>query len=312
MVSKLNGSDYQLMELLDRDAKSSLKHLSSKLHISKPACGSKISRLQNKGIIEFISIVDYFLIGRNNVHIYLKLRGVKKEWYDSSVELLKNSENVVWIAEFFGDYDLGISIFYSTPYELKSTINQVYDLLGKYVIEDTKEFIMSQVVQGFCHNDDVMNRTIVPMSVQKDVLVLSNLEKKIVDLITLNARYTYREIGLALNKKPETIKKHILNLETKGVIKKYKLLIDFNKMGYIWSLCKLSIAKGTDIKKIIGEFALERRIPFISATLGNSIIIDFISQNYSELKSFLEEIKIRFNNITDFKVLNIDKIIKLE
>lgn len=114
-----------------------------------------------------------------------------------------------------------------------------------------------------------------------------------------------------LNKRPRTIKNHILNLKG-DIIKKYKILMNYNKMGYIWSLCILNISKEEGIKSLLKDLKSERRVPFISISLNKGIILDFISKDYSELKIFLEELKASNKEIEECKTLNIDKIHKIE
>jgi len=310
-VFKPNKKDLELLEILDKNSRASLREISSQLKISKQAINKKINNLKKRRIIKFLPIIDYFKLGYSNTHIYLKLRGIKKEEYGKIIKKLEGENNISWISQFFGDFDLGISIFYKSLKELKKTLKKIYELMGKYIIKEEKIFILKQYIQSFCINKEC-KREIIRMELSDEILNLSTIQKKILSKIKETGKFNYLNVSLDLKNKPETIKKHLQNLERKEVIKKYKVLIDYNKLGYIWSLCHLSIKKGGDISKLIKILNKEKRIPFISITLEDNIILDFLSKEYSELKSFLEELKWKNSEIFDYNILNVDKIFKLK
>jgi len=53
--------------------------------------------------------------------------------------------------------------------------------------------------------------------------------------------------------------------------------------------------------------------PFVSTTIENNIIFDYVSKNYNELKEFLDKLQIEFSKVIDaYKILSVLNLEKLE
>ena len=78
---------------------------------------------------------------------------------------------------------------------------------------------------------------------------VNSLDIEILKLLSKDGRLSLRKIAEELNKSPVTIKKHIDELEEKGIIRDYSASIDYEKLGYqIVALIELTISKGEMIK----------------------------------------------------------------
>ncbi len=75
---------------------------------------------------------------------------------------------------------------------------------------------------------------------------LGDLDLKILMKLSEDDRISLRQLGKELgNKSSVTIKKHIDDLEEKGIIKDYSVIIDYEKLGYdIVAIIELTIDKG--------------------------------------------------------------------
>lgn len=78
---------------------------------------------------------------------------------------------------------------------------------------------------------------------QKDI---TELELQILKKLSKDDRISLRQLGKELdNKSPVTIKRHVEELEKRGIIKNYSVNIDYEKLGYsIIALIELTISKG--------------------------------------------------------------------
>jgi len=86
---------------------------------------------------------------------------------------------------------------------------------------------------------------------------MKNLEKKVDEDLDINilkilgedGREFKSNIAEKLGHSPNTIKKHIDDMEAEGIIKSYGVQIDFEKLGYeIIALIELTISKGMMLK----------------------------------------------------------------
>lgn len=75
---------------------------------------------------------------------------------------------------------------------------------------------------------------------------LEDLDLKILKKLSEDDRISLRQLGRDLgNKSSVTIKKHIDNLEEKGIIRNYSVSLDYEKLGYeIVAIIELTISKG--------------------------------------------------------------------
>jgi len=308
---KLSLKDERLLELLDINSKSTLGFLADRLNLSKQAIRIKLKNITQKEIIiNYISIVDFFKLGYNNMHLYLTLQGIDKKIYNKKLEDLKKIREVIWIAELFGESNLGGSILYKNILELSKTLNRINKIFGQFIIHRELHLISKHLIFGI--NFVSKNSKSFEINQKEDILEIEKLDGAILSEIKNNSRFSYVDLSDKLQRKPETIKKHILLLEKRGIIRGYKVLFNYNKLGYLWNLCMLKITAGRDITNLLTHLKKEKRVPFISITVENHIIIDFLSRDYQELKEFLNFLKEKNEEIESYKILNVEKIIRLK
>ena len=85
---------------------------------------------------------------------------------------------------------------------------------------------------------------------------IDDLDLEILKILSIDSRKNKSAIAEELNRSPNTIIKHISNLEKNGVIKNYGAQIDYEKLGYnIIALIELTISKGKmlEIEQDLGK-----------------------------------------------------------
>jgi DNA-binding Lrp family transcriptional regulator len=74
---------------------------------------------------------------------------------------------------------------------------------------------------------------------------IDELDLEILKILSIDGRKNKSTIAEDLKRSPNTIIKHINNLEGEGVIKNYGVQIDYEKLGYdIIAIIELTISKG--------------------------------------------------------------------
>jgi Lrp/AsnC family transcriptional regulator, regulator for asnA, asnC and gidA len=75
--------------------------------------------------------------------------------------------------------------------------------------------------------------------------MIDNTNKAILNVLLENSRLSYRQIGKRVGVSVATVMNRVRELENKGIIKKYSVLLDYDKLGYdIEVIIDVRISKG--------------------------------------------------------------------
>ena len=120
---------------------------------------------------------------------------------------------------------------------------------------------------------------------------IDDLDLEILKILSIDSRKNKSAIADELNRSPNTIIKHINNLEKNGVIKNYGAQIDYEKLGYnIIALIELTISKGKmlEIEQDLGKNPDIFAVYDITGEYDALILARF--KNKGELSKMIKEI----------------------
>jgi len=105
-------------------------------------------------------------------------------------------------------------------------------------------------------------------------LEYDDLDKKILELLSMNSRLSVREISKIIDSSPPTVSRRIRRLEERGIIKGYVSIIEDEELGYdCRALLLIKVGGNSDPEKIIEEMKDNERICNLYTTVGNYDII---------------------------------------
>ena len=74
---------------------------------------------------------------------------------------------------------------------------------------------------------------------------IDNVDIEILKILSKDGRIAFNKIASELNKSPVTIKKHVEDLEEKGIIEGYGAHINFERLGYnIIAFIEITVSRG--------------------------------------------------------------------
>jgi DNA-binding Lrp family transcriptional regulator len=80
---------------------------------------------------------------------------------------------------------------------------------------------------------------------ESDLIDIDRLDFDILKILSEDGRVAFNKIAEELNKSPVTIKKHVLDMEKKGIIEGYGAKINFDKLGYnLIAFIEITVSKG--------------------------------------------------------------------
>lgn len=301
----------RILEILDRNCRATLREIATELRISKQAVHKKLLELQKKEISSYLTIINYYELGYNNIHLYLKIRGFEESQFETRLKSLNRLKNIAWLADFIGDFDIGISIFYKSLEDLEITLKKIYAILGKNILKK-EMYLLSRQIIPIASSKEINRKYFEIVKTKNPEVRLSNLDNLILNKIVSNSRFNYLDVSENLGISRQTLKERIKNMEKKKIILGYKPLINYSSLGDSWSLCILKLFPIIDSSALLKILLKNRNIPFISITIDNSLIFDFKSKDHSQFKDFVKELKKDYNElIEDCLLLNVNKLHKL-
>lgn len=310
--SIMDKSDRKIIEMLDKNSRLPLSKISKEIRLSKQSIARRIDDLySSKKLFSYYLIVDYFKLGLNNAVFFLSFNKTDKERLHEKIGEIKKLDSVAWVADFFGDYDLGVSIFYQSQNELNKTVSKIQEICHE-IIKETN--VISMVEHNiFSFEFEKKNRADfhISQNVKPKIIKPSPLQKRILHELSNNPRTSSTEIAKRLDTSPTGVRYNIKQLEKNKTILGYKLLINFSKFGFHWGLIFFSCNHSPELNKLIVKLKNDSRVILISKSVTNYLLVDILYHDVAELKEFVEEYKLKFSNIYNSKTLNVIQVHKL-
>lgn len=121
---KLDKTDLKILQMIENDARVSLKELASANYMSSPGVAARIRRLEELGLIKgYHTEVDYSLLGYN-IKAFINLEVNPKDKV-SFYPYIKEIPNVVECSCVTGDYSMLLKVLFRKPEELDHLINEL-------------------------------------------------------------------------------------------------------------------------------------------------------------------------------------------
>ena len=304
--------DKKIVEILDKNSRLPFSKISKAIRLSKQSVARRIDDLYkiNK-LFSYYLVVDYFRLGLSNAVFFLSFNKTNKELLHQKTREIEKLSSVIWVADFFGNYDLGLSIFYKSPYELNQIISEIQEILGDVIKETSIINMVEHDIFSFCFNKKERANFHISQNKNSKETKISPLQTEILHELSKNPRTTAIEIAKKLATSSTGVRYNIKQLEKNKAILGYKLLINFSKFGFHWALIFFSCNHSPELNSLIAKLKNDSRVILISRSITNDLLVDVLYNEVAELKEFVDEYKTAFPNIYDFKTLNVIQVHKL-
>lgn len=120
---------------------------------------------------------------------------------------------------------------------------------------------------------------------------IEDIDFRILQRLSENGRFSYRQLAKILNKSPVTIKKHIEKLEEKGIIGNYGAQINYERLGYdIIAIIEVTISGGKmmDVENLLAKEPNIYAVYDITGSCDTIILARFKSR--AELNEMVKKI----------------------
>jgi len=304
MILNLDIKDKKILAELDKNARQSNSQIGKKVRLSKEVVKYRIDKLiENKVIIRFHTVINYFKLGIIKFKLYLRLTNTNKEKIGEIAQYFKQHSKTEWVALTSGQFDLIVGFLVNNVNEFDDEVQLVLNNFSDYIQEKavTTTLYLAHHTREFLKTKPEKEISKIVYHTTKDKQEkISKIEEELIKIIANNARMPITEIAKKLNTTPKTIQYHLKELEKRKIILAYKVHIDPKSINRIFCKAIIYLANTTQIK--LNNFVnYASSLPgaiWPQRVMGNwDFELDFEIESYDKFQEIILDLKEKFPDI---------------
>ncbi|HEX08188.1 MAG TPA: Lrp/AsnC family transcriptional regulator [Thermoplasmatales archaeon] len=298
---KLDVKDRKILYELDINCRQSNAQIGKKVGLGRDVVAYRIKRMQDEGIIKaFWTAIDTFRLGYNVYRIYINFDylitpDIKKEIIQHFCEY-KNAWAVLTVK---GPVDFDAVIWVKDIYEFyrfwDKTLDKYDEYLAKYFVSiyiQASDYKKSYLL----FNEPVnSNRLLYSIRAGGKSVQIDEIDYKILDELAINARLPLVELAEKLGCSSQSINYRIKNLIKNGIIRAFRVHIDYLKLGLQNFAVDLYLRRYKEKKAIIDYIQHNPHLFCLNIAVGWSDLgLEFVIENTEKLIKTIEDLNVKF------------------
>lgn len=309
MASKrLDLLDKKIISALNQNIRATYSEIAKKTRSSKEVVNYRIKRLVDEGIIgHFVTI---FGLGYWSYKILIQFENISSQDEKELLKFLTDHHDINWLTPCSGNWDLVFAIMAKNPAHFEKIWREIQIKIGKFILD--YKMSISVGSQTFGH-------TYVLKSVKEDkasnlkprehMIELDDKDKKIAKILHGNARAKLTEISAKTKIPVDTVKYRIKRMEESNIIKRYRLILNPEKMGYnrYEVFIRGSNLTGKTLLKFKEYCKQNPNVEYFCVCVGSwDIEMTVHFKTNTELRKFVIDVKNEFgNHIKSFETISL-------
>jgi Lrp/AsnC family transcriptional regulator, leucine-responsive regulatory protein len=298
MTIKLDLKDKKILWNLDKDSRQTFSHIGKDIGLSKEAVFYRIKRLEEEKVISgYPTFVSLAKLGLMHMKMLIKLQNIKKEKKGEFIKYLTHHKNTNWVASCRGTYDLIVGFVLKDLLEFRKVKDEIYRLYSDFIHSITLSLMLENNVYGrkYFIGESQEVKHYIGSSAKAE---MDRLDFRILKILSANTRVKTTEISSALKESERKIAYRIWQMEKKGVIQKYSISINHEKLGLSFVKAFIYLSNIKSRAKLISYLANQKNCIYNVEALGNwDIEPEFEVSSTEEYYSIIEDIEDRFSDI---------------
>jgi Lrp/AsnC family leucine-responsive transcriptional regulator len=309
---KIDLKDRKILYHLDLDSRKSYSQIGRNVGLPKNIVEKRIKRLIKEGIIKnFYTVIDVYKLGYILMRFHYKYQDITPEIEKEIIDYFKNDKFSVLIASSHGIFNLKLI-------RLIKDINEFYNIwqdtqrkYGHYFQDRSSALFINEIYYDssflLLDNYDKKQREKFTLRGRGKRIEIDDLDKKILRLLSSNARLSPLDIARKLESKSSVISNRIKKLQESEVIKGYRVYIDISKLGYHIFRAYISLKDYSLRDEIINYIKYNPNLVFIDTYTGEADLeLEFYFENVDSFTKTMQDITIKFPNaMRYYRYLNI-------
>lgn len=300
-MEKLDLKDKKILFYLDVDSRQSFRSIGRKVGLTKDVVTSRIKKLQENGIIKnFYTVIDTSPLGYIHPRFYLSYQYVTPEIKKEIIDYFIKSEYVGFVHESDGSHDLALVMVVDNLPKFNFFWEKTMIKYRDYISKQTFSLYINENMYRYSfffdeNTTERFDRTKVEVFGGKKRVEIDDLDRKILKLITPNARMPTIEVATKLNSTAVTINKRIKRLMEIGVIKGFKVDVDFPKIGYQFFKADIILKEPEKHSSILKYIETNPNLNHTMKSLGYvDLELMFYLKNANQLHDIMNDLSVKF------------------
>jgi DNA-binding Lrp family transcriptional regulator len=317
MVVKLDLKDRRILLELDFAARNTDTEIAKAVGLSKEATAYRIKRLLSAGVItDFHTILDTTQLGLGMFRIFFRLQGATPAKERELIRHLIDHKQVMWFVSAYGNWQYNALVSARNAKEFMAFWHEFYERFGA-IIEDKW---ITQVTRLVHFRRDYLLQgaeRAAPLEWGKyGSPDIDEVDRKILYLISKDARASLTDIGSKMNLSYKTIGNRISELERKKVILGYRASLNLESIGYRYYKIHFQLQRlNTEKLGLFSAFLAQNpsSFAFTEAVGGPDFELDVESESEDTVLDIIREAKTRFPElIRSYEILRYLKEYKVD
>ncbi len=311
---KIDKVDLKLLTELENNASQALSKIAKKLKTSQQVISYRINSLFKRNILYgTYTIINFSLFGYTSYRTMIRFTNITEQKHQDIISYLSKHSNVLWLVECGGKWDLIVNFTakniiqynqFMTEFKNKFPKQiQNYDVLTTLeVVYFGRDYFTKKIRE---------NKQLPYFGRELKLIKIDKVDKKILDLISENARINSVEIADKIKISPNTIILRIKNMQKIGIIQGFKPLINLDNISYFAykSLIKFQNITKQKEKEIIDYLQTNINVVGVIKLVGSwDFEIEFEVDSKQAMLSFTRKFRDKFKDvIKEFELVSLFK-----
>lgn len=299
-MTKIDLKDRKILYHLDLDCRQSNSQIGKKVGLKRDVVAYRIKKLQDDRVIKFFwTNIDAYKLGYYVFRFYINYQYVTPENKNRIIEFLVEDKRTWVINSIIGKYDLAVVVWVKDIHDFYHFWEKLLNNYGDYFSQK----IFSIYVQAFSYpksyllldnfnKSDRLDYEVVGVG---KTVTLDELDIKILNEISENARIPLIELADKFDTSSQTINYRLKNLIKQGVIQGFRVAIDISKIGLQYFKVDIYLKEHSQRNRMINSIKMNPYVAFIATSAGVSDLeIEFYIQDTVKLNQVMDQINSEF------------------
>ncbi len=239
---RIDVTDKKILAQLDQNSRTPLKILARNIRQPYHVVSYRFEQLVKYGLIKkFVTEVGLGKLGYFVYKIFFQLTGLTKEKQEEFFSFLVKNPDIIWVASCEGRWDLMVAVYSKDVVEFSKVKDEVLRKFGNFISEYDITIIKDVYILKRSYLLHPAEPRSFPKAYRQEYYIAGNQkasidekDKAILKLIAENSRMGLIELAQKTGLDPKTVASRIRGMEKSGVIQGYCILLDLNKLGYMY------------------------------------------------------------------------------